>query len=101
MNPRVATVNANTDYTLLLKFKNGEKKIYNMKPLLNFGVFKELKDFAYFQQVKPFMGTIAWPHGQDICPDTLFLDSKPITSKSSGPYSAPASLKLRRASKGR
>ena len=82
MNPRIANVNANTDYTLLLKFKNGERKVYDMRPLLDFGVFKELKDLSYFQQVKPFMGSISWPHGQDICPDTLFLDSKPITNKS-------------------
>jgi len=84
MNPRVVNVNANTDYTLLLEFKNGARKIYDIRPLLDFGVFKELRDPSYFRQVKPFMGTISWPHGQDICPDTLFLDSKPITSKSSG-----------------
>jgi hypothetical protein len=78
MNPRVVRVAAKNDYTLVIEFKNGEKKIYDMGPLLNFGVFKELKDLSYFQQVKPFMGTIAWPHGQDICPDTLYIDGKVI-----------------------
>ncbi len=76
MNPRIIKVIANDDYTLLIEFTNGEKKTYDMNPLLNFGVFKELKDISYFQQVKPFMGTISWPHGQDICPDTLYLDGK-------------------------
>lgn len=76
MNPRIVKVIANNDYTLLIEFKNGEKKIYDMNPLLNFGVFKELKDISYFLQVKPFMGTISWPHGQDICPDTLYIDGK-------------------------
>jgi len=76
MNPRVIKVTANDNYLLLIEFKNGEKKIYDMNPLLNFGVFKELKDLSYFKQVRPFMGTISWPHGQDICPDTLYIDGK-------------------------
>ncbi len=76
MNPRVINVSANDDYTILIEFKNGEQKIYDMNPLLTFGVFKELKELSYFKQVRPFMGTIAWPHGQDICPDTLYIDGK-------------------------
>ena len=76
MNPRVAKVIANDNYTVLVEFENGEKKIYDMNPLLGFGVFKELKDLSYFKQVRPFMGTISWPHGQDICPDTLYIDGK-------------------------
>ncbi len=46
-----------------------------MKPYLDFGVFTELADENYFKQVRPFMSTIAWPHGQDICP-TLYIDGK-------------------------
>lgn len=37
---------------------------------------KRIKDKKYFRQVKPFMGTITWPHGQDVCPDTLYIKSK-------------------------
>ncbi len=76
MNPRVIKVIPKDNYTLSIEFENGENKIYDMTPLLNFGVFKELKDLSYFRQVHPFMGTISWPHGQDICPDTLYLDGK-------------------------
>lgn len=76
MNPRVTNVVANDDYTLNIEFENGEKKIFDIQPLLNFGVFKELKDLLYFKKVKPFMGTISWPHGQDICPDTLYIEGK-------------------------
>jgi hypothetical protein len=43
--------------------------------LLDFGVFKELRDISYFKQVKASGGTVVWPHEQDICPDTLYLDS--------------------------
>ena len=36
----------------------------------------DLKEKAYFNQVKLKDGTVVWPHDQDICPDTLYLDSK-------------------------
>jgi hypothetical protein len=38
-------------------------------------VFRELRNPVYFQQVRVVIGTVAWPHEQDICPDTLYLDS--------------------------
>lgn len=76
MNPRILSVKPTTDYQLLLGFTNGESGLYDCKPLLDFGIFKELQDFGYFKQVAVTDGTMAWPHEQDICPDTLYLDSK-------------------------
>jgi hypothetical protein len=35
MNPRVQQVHPNDDYTLTLKFSNGETRIYDMKPHLD------------------------------------------------------------------
>jgi hypothetical protein len=78
MNPRVTKVEAIKDYRVFLEFKNGEHRIYDFNPLLDFGIFKELKDFHYFNKVKLENGTISWPNGQDICPDTLYLDSEPV-----------------------
>ena len=75
MNPRVKKVTPNSDYTITLIFDNGEKKIFNMNPYLDKGIFKELKDMKIFNSVKPTMGTISWKNGQDLCPDTLYLDS--------------------------
>ena len=75
MNPRVKMVTPNPDYTVTLLFDNGEKKIFNMKPYLDKGIFKELKDMKVFNSVKQTMGTISWKNGQDLCPDTLYLDS--------------------------
>jgi hypothetical protein len=45
-------------------------------PLLDFGVFKELRDLSYFREVRVSGGTVVWPHEQDVCPDTLYLDSR-------------------------
>jgi Protein of unknown function (DUF2442) len=75
INPRVIEVSPHNNYTLTLHFSNGEVGVYDCKYLLDFGVFVELKDLAYFKRVKPFNGTVVWPHEQDIDPDTLYLDS--------------------------
>ncbi|MGD0382240.1 MAG: DUF2442 domain-containing protein [Thermoguttaceae bacterium] len=78
MNPRVKSVKANKDYTLNIAFTNGEVGVYDCNPLLEFGVFKELKDIKYFGQAMVAEGTVAWPNEQDICPDTLYMDSMKI-----------------------
>ncbi|MBN2136609.1 MAG: DUF2442 domain-containing protein [Sedimentisphaerales bacterium] len=63
------------DYELMLVFTNDERGVYDCSGLLEFGVFKELRDKHYFKQAKVVDGTVAWPHEQDLCPDTLYLDS--------------------------
>ncbi len=78
MNPRINKVSPLKNYTLSLTFTNGEQGVYNCSKLLNFGVFKELKNKNYFNRVKVINGTVVWPNEQDICPDTLYLDSKKV-----------------------
>jgi hypothetical protein len=63
------------NFILHLVFTNGEKKLFDCKPYLDLGVFKELKEKKYFERVKVLDGSIAWPNGQDLCPDTLYLKS--------------------------
>lgn len=76
MNPRVKDVSVAKDFQLLLTFESGEKKIFDVKPYLNIGVFKELNDENIFKTVRVNMGSISWLNGQDLCPDTLYLDGK-------------------------
>lgn len=76
MNPRVKDVIANPDFTLKIEFLNNEIKLFDAKPYLDIGIFKELKDYNKFRQVRPFLGSIQWDGGQDLCPDTLYLESK-------------------------
>ena len=75
MNPRVSQALPVSGRRLLLTFTNGETGVYNCQPLLEFCVFRELQDEAYFRQARVEGGTVVWPHEQDICPDTLYLDS--------------------------
>jgi len=81
MNPRVRHVKPMPDYRLEITFSNGEVRVYDCHPLLDFGVFVELRDEAYFRQARAEGGTVVWPHEQDICPDTLYMDSKKITEQ--------------------
>ena len=62
------------DYKLLLTFDNNVKKIKDMKPYLEKGVFKKLKDVNFFNTVKIAFGTISWGD-IDICADSLYESS--------------------------
>ena len=77
MHPRVTAVQPRANHILELTFTNDEVRLYDCSPILDFGIFTELKDKHYFQQAKAFNGTVCWPNDQDICPDTLYLDSVP------------------------
>lgn len=75
MNPRVAAVEPTDDFKLEITFTNGEIGVFDCSPLLDLGVFKELRHLDYFKRAFVEGGTVAWPHEQDICPDTLYEDS--------------------------
>jgi hypothetical protein len=75
MNPRVTNVKPAENYTLKVWFTNGEVGILDMKPYLDKGIFRDLKDVSVFNSVHPFIGTIQWANDADLCPDTVYLDS--------------------------
>jgi hypothetical protein len=76
VNPRVAGVKPNPDYTLTLTFTNGQVKTFDVKPYLDKGIFRELRDMRLFNSVRPFLGSVQWKNGQDFCPDMLYMDSQ-------------------------
>ncbi len=80
MNPRVTAVRPNPDFTLTLTFTDGSVKSFDVKPYLTTGVFRELSDIRLFYTVRPFLGSIQWQHGQDLCPDTLYEEGHPVES---------------------
>jgi hypothetical protein len=62
------------NYMLLVAFDTGEKKKVDLRPYLNFPVFKELQNEGYFKQVKNKGYFVEWPHEQDLSADTLYLE---------------------------
>jgi hypothetical protein len=73
MNPSVTKFDAIEDFKLHIQFENGEKKVFDVSPYLDKGIFTELKDQNYFKQVRIAFGSIVWPHEQDFSKDTLYL----------------------------
>jgi hypothetical protein len=78
MNPRVVEVKARGDFTVEILFANKERKIFDVKPYLDKGIFKELQNKDIFNSVKVDNGSISWVGGQDFCPDTLYIEGKLI-----------------------
>ncbi|MDR2204637.1 MAG: DUF2442 domain-containing protein [Flavobacteriaceae bacterium] len=72
MNPRVADVKPEKNYTLHIWFEEG---IFDVKPYLDFEMFEPLKDIDFFNSVRPMHGTIQWANEADFCPDTVYLES--------------------------
>jgi hypothetical protein len=66
------------DYTVHVWFTNGEQGVLDMKPLLDFGIFSELRDPSLFNSVRTDGLSIEWPNDASLCPDTVYEDSVKI-----------------------
>lgn len=63
------------NFQLLLTFESGEKRIFDMKPYLDKGIFKELKDEKKFRTVRVSFDSIEWCNQADIDPEILYEKS--------------------------
>ena len=76
--PRIESVKTLDDFLLEIKYKNGEKKLYNMKKNLQHKFYKNLNNSAYFKLAKSVGTTIEWPEGEDVDPNELYNNSEKI-----------------------
>lgn len=67
------------DYCIYVEIEDGRQGIFDLKPYLDHGVFRELKDPAYFNRVGIVLGAVTWPNEQDIAPETLLAEMRPAT----------------------
>ncbi len=74
----VSAVEPLDNYTLHLTFENGEEKLFSMKPYLDKGVFKVLRDETLFKQATVTFDTVCWNDMIDIDPETLYEDAVPV-----------------------
>ena len=51
------------------------KKIFDLKPYLNIGLFAELKDIEIFNSAKVSFDTVMWDNELDIDPEMLYVES--------------------------
>lgn len=75
MRPRAVDVKPIEDYNLFVTFDNGEKKIYDVKPLIKGDWFGQLKDINNFNSVRVAGLSVEWAGGKDVCPDDLYYSS--------------------------
>ena len=75
MNQRVVNVRPERDYMLRIWFENGEVRCFDVKPYLEYEVFRPLKDEAMFNAVHPDGLSIEWPNEASLCPDTVYMES--------------------------
>lgn len=69
---RVVDVDYIKDYTLSITFSDGVKKVVDLQPYLNGGVFAQLKDLSQFRQYGLNHWTIEWACGVDLAPEFLY-----------------------------
>jgi len=80
MNPYVEHVRPLDDYRLEVVFDNGERRLFDVKPYLQRGVFVRLQNRAIFQAARVVAGSVEWPGELDLSYDTLYLESQPIAA---------------------
>lgn len=69
------------DYKLILTFSNGEMRMFDMKPHLNKGIFKELRDAAMFNTVRVSFDTVEWDNEADFDPEVLYSQSEKLKGR--------------------
>ena len=80
MNPKAISVKYKGDYQLLITFTDQEIKQFDLSSYINYPVYEPLKDEAFCKKVKAIDGILQWNEDIDFDSDTLYMESKPITS---------------------
>lgn len=89
---RIVGVEPNDNFTLTISFDNGEKRLYDVRPLLKKGtVFEPFIKPENFRRVyvddthcvawdidPDVDSNMVWSNKVDLCPDGCYIDSVPI-----------------------
>jgi len=79
--PGVKEVVAGEDYVLSVVFENGESGKLDMKPILEFGIFRRIKDYDAFKRVRVSFDTIEWDCGVDLDPEYVYANCRASRTK--------------------
>jgi hypothetical protein len=75
----VVSVSTRDDFHLELRFNTGERRLFDVRPYLDKGVFQRLRDKSLFDQAYVAFDTVCWPDDLDIAPETLYDRSIPMS----------------------
>jgi hypothetical protein len=63
-----------SEFRLRLRFADGTDGVVDLSDLAGLGVFRAWLQQGTFEQVTvTHYGSLAWPSGLDLCPDSLYL----------------------------
>ena len=93
---KITGVTPNDDFTLTISFDNGERRLYDVRPLLQKGtVFEPFADIENFRRVyvddcnciswdidPNIDSSKVWSNKVDLCPDGCYIDSIPFGGES-------------------
>ncbi len=74
--PIVTRAEYRGEYKIHITFNDGVESTIDFAAWLDGPVFEPLKDHGYFQRFFLDGGTVAWPNGADIAPETLYRRAK-------------------------
>lgn len=70
--PEVNTAKRVSGFVIAMRFNDGTEKHIDISQWFKGPVFKSLKDPKFFARFFVEGGTLAWPNGVDIAPETLY-----------------------------
>jgi hypothetical protein len=73
--PHVTAAEYRGGFRIHVAFNDGVESTIDFSPWLDGPIFEPLKSEAYFQRFFVDGGTVAWPNGADIAPETLYAEA--------------------------
>ena len=74
--PTVVRAEYRGEYKIHLAFNDGTESTVDFEVWLDGPIFEPLKERTYFRRFFLDGGTVAWPNGADIAPETLYERAK-------------------------
>ena len=70
--PQVVRATYDKAYRIFVSFSDGTEACVDFEPWLEGPIFEPLRKPTYFRKFFVEGGTVAWPNGADIAPETLY-----------------------------
>lgn len=74
--PLVTEAEYDRDFRIRLTFNDGTQATVDFTQWLNGAIFEPLRDPQAFERFFIDGGTVCWPNGADVAPETLYSEAK-------------------------